>query len=205
MPVDLRSPAGPNPVVPPSGEGLHRRIWFVAGALCVYWLGTRISLPGANATAFGLYFRRLASGYFYTSNIVFGGAVERLAILSLGIFPYIFGLIFMLLVAATFPRVKALKNAGAQGRKRINQYARYLAIVLAAFQANSIALGLEQWPGVVVEPGWLFRISTITTLVTGVVFLIWLGDQITKQGLGNGFVLLLITGTVLGLSSAFYH
>lgn len=123
--------------------------------------GTRISLPGANATAFGLYFRQLASGYFYTSNIVLGGAVERLAILSLGIFPYIFGLIFMLLVAATFPRVKALKNAGAQGRKRINQYARYLAIVLAAFQRTASHSALSNGQGLWSNPAGYFVLARL--------------------------------------------
>jgi preprotein translocase subunit SecY len=109
----------------------------------------------------------------------------------------------MLLVTASFPRAKALKNAGAQGRRQINQYTRYLAIALAAFQANNIAFGLENIPGVVIEPGWFFHVSTITTLVAGTVILIWLADQITKRRIGNGIVVLLIAGPVLGLLSAF--
>ena len=139
-------------------------------------------------------------------NMFAGGAVERMAIFALNIMPYISASIIMQLMTSVVPTLEALKKEGEQGRKQINQYTRYLTVVLAAFQAYGIAYGLEGSRGssgpVVIEPGWFFRISTVVTLVGGTMFLMWLGEQITARGVGNGTSLIIMAGIVAGLPSA---
>ena len=138
-------------------------------------------------------------------NMFAGGAVERMAIFALNIMPYISASIIMQLMSSMSPKLEALKKEGEQGRKQINQYTRYLTVVLAAFQAYGIAIGLEGSRGavgaVVMDPGWFFRITTVITLVGGTLFLMWLGEQITQRGVGNGISLIIFAGIVAGLPS----
>ena len=187
-------------------EDLKKRIWFTLAALLVYRLGTFIPLPGINPVAFAETFKNQAGGILGMFNMFAGGAVERMAIFALNIMPYISASIIMQLMSSIDKRLEALKKEGEQGRKQINQYTRYLTVVLAAFQAYGIAIGLEgsssSVGSVVIEPGPFFRISTVITLVGGTMFLMWLGEQITQRGVGNGISLIIFAGIVAGLPSA---
>lgn len=188
-------------------EDLKKRIWFTLGALLIYRLGTFIPLPGINPVAFAQTFHANASGILGMFNMFAGGAVERMAIFALNIMPYISASIIMQLMTSVMPQLEALKKEGEQGRKQINQYTRYLTVLLAAFQAYGISIGLEgssssSAGAVVLEPGWFFRISTVITLVGGTMFLMWLGEQITQRGIGNGISLIIFAGIVAGLPSA---
>ncbi len=187
-------------------EELKKRIWFTLGALVVYRIGTFIPMPGIDPIAFAETFRQNASGILGMVNLFAGGAIERMAIFALNIMPYISASIIMQLMSSVSPKLEALKKEGEQGRKQINQYTRYLTVVLAAFQAYGIAIGLEGSSGpagsVVVDPGWFFRMSTVITLVGGTMFLMWLGEQITARGVGNGISLIIFAGIVAGLPSA---
>src|SRR5215471_18526117 len=171
-------------------EDLKKRIWFTLGALLVYRLGTYIPLPGINPEAFSQAFNSQSTGVLGMFNMFSGGAVQRMAIFALGIMPYISSSIIMQLMTSVVPSLEQLKKEGEQGRKQINQYTRYMTVGLAAFQAYGIAFGLEGSRGasgpVVIDPGWFFRISTVVTLVGGTLFLMWLGEQITARGVGNG-------------------
>ncbi len=190
-------------------EDLKKRIWFTLAALLVYRLGTFIPLPGINPVAFAETFKNQAGGILGMFNMFAGGAVERMAIFALNIMPYISASIIMQLMTSIDKRLEALKKEGEQGRKQINQYTRYLTVVLAAFQAYGISIGLEGSSsaagGVVIEPGLFFRISTVVTLVGGTMFLMWLGEQITQRGVGNGISLIIFAGIVAGLPSAIVH
>ena len=187
-------------------DDLKRRIYFTLGALIVYRFGTFIPLPGINPVAFAQTFNANASGILGMFNMFAGGAVERMAIFALNIMPYISASIIMQLMSSMSPKLEALKKEGEQGRKQINQYTRYLTVVLAAFQAYGIAIGLEGSQGaagpVVMDPGWFFRITTVITLVGGTLFLMWLGEQITQRGVGNGISLIIFAGIVAGLPAA---
>ncbi|HWV80410.1 MAG TPA: preprotein translocase subunit SecY [Hyphomicrobiaceae bacterium] len=187
-------------------EELKKRIWFTLGALVVYRLGTFIPMPGIDPVAFAETFRQNSSGILGMVNLFAGGAIERMAIFALNIMPYISASIIMQLMSSVSPKLEALKKEGEQGRKQINQYTRYLTVVLAAFQAYGIAIGLEgsrsAAGSVVLDPGWFFRISTVITLVGGTMFLMWLGEQITARGVGNGISLIIFAGIVAGLPSA---
>jgi preprotein translocase subunit SecY len=187
-------------------EDLRKRIWFTLGALVVYRLGTYIPIPGVNPVAFAETFRQNSSGILGMFNMFAGGAVERMAIFALNIMPYISASIIMQLMTSVVPTLEQLKKEGEQGRKQINQYTRYLTVALAAFQAYGIAFGLEGSRGpsgpVVMEPGPFFRITTVITLVGGTIFLMWLGEQITARGVGNGTSLIIMAGIVAGLPSA---
>lgn len=187
-------------------EELKKRILFTLAALLVYRLGTFIPLPGINPVAFAETFKNQAGGILGMFNMFAGGAVERMAIFALNIMPYISASIIMQLMSSVDKRLEALKKEGEQGRKQINQYTRYLTVVLAAFQAYGIAVGLEGSSSgagaVVIEPGWFFRVSTVVTLVGGTMFLMWLGEQITQRGVGNGISLIIFAGIVAGLPSA---
>ncbi len=187
-------------------EELKKRIWFTLGALLVYRLGTFIPIPGINPVAFAETFNSQAAGILGMFNTFAGGAIERMAIFALNIMPYISASIIMQLMSSTSPKLEALKKEGEQGRKQINQYTRYLTVVLAAFQAYGIAIGLEgsrsSVGAVVIDPGWFFRITTVITLVGGTMFLMWLGEQITQRGVGNGISLIIFAGIVAGLPSA---
>ena len=187
-------------------DELKKRIWFTLAALVVYRFGTYIPIPGINPVAFAESFKAQSSGILGMFNMFAGGAVERMAIFALNIMPYISASIIMQLMTSVVPSLEALKKEGEQGRKQINQYTRYLTVALAAFQAYGIAYGLEGSRGssgpVVIEPGWFFRISTVVTLVGGTMFLMWLGEQITARGVGNGTSLIIMAGIVAGLPSA---
>src|SRR6187401_1172294 len=135
-------------------------------------------------------------------NMFAGGAVQRMAIFALGIMPYISASIIMQLMTSVIPSLEALKKEGEQGRKIINQYTRYGTVLLALVQAYGISVGLEGGSGIVTDPGWFFRISTVITLVGGTMFLMWLGEQITARGIGNGISLIIFAGIVAGLPSA---
>lgn len=183
-------------------DELKKRIWFTLGALLVYRLGTYIPLPGINIGALAEMFNRQQQGMLGLFNMFSGGAVGRLAIFALAIMPYISASIIMQLLTSTIPHLEALKKEGESGRKVINQYTRYLTVVLATFQAYGIAIGLEGSGNVVIDPGMFFRISTTITLVGGTLFLMWLGEQITQRGIGNGTSLIIFSGIVAGLPSA---
>ncbi len=183
-------------------EDLKKRIWFTLGALLVYRLGTYIPMPGINPDAFAQAFQQQSGGVLGMFNMFAGGAVERMAIFALGIMPYISASIIMQLMTAVVPTLEQLKKEGEQGRKVINQYTRYGTVLLATVQAYGIAVGLESGANIVTDPGWFFRISAVITLVGGTMFLMWLGEQITARGLGNGISLIIFAGIVAGLPSA---
>ncbi|MCY1705909.1 preprotein translocase subunit SecY [Pannonibacter sp. SL95] len=183
-------------------EELKKRIWFTLGALLVYRLGTYIPLPGINPDAFAQAFSQAQSGIIGMFNMFAGGAVERMAIFALGIMPYISASIIMQLMTTVVPSLEAMKKEGEQGRKTINQYTRFGTVLLAIVQAYGIAVGLEGASNVVTEPGMFFRISAVITLTGGTMFLMWLGEQITSRGIGNGISLIIFAGIVAGLPSA---
>ncbi len=182
-------------------EELKKRIWFTLAALLVFRLGTFIPVPGINPDSYAEIFQRTSSGILGMINLFSGGAIERMAVFALNIMPYISASIIMQLMGSILPSLAALKKEGEAGRKQMNQYTRYLTVALAAFQAYGIALGLE-WQGVVYETGWFFRISTVITLVGGTMLLLWLGEQITQRGVGNGPSLIIFVGIVAGLPGA---
>jgi len=183
-------------------EDLKKRIWFTLGALLVYRLGTYIPLPGINPDAFAHAFQQQSQGVLGVFNAFAGGAVERMAIFALGIMPYISASIIMQLMTSVIPSLEALKKEGEQGRKIINQYTRYGTVLLAMVQAYGISVGLESGQGIVTDPGWFFRLSTVLTLTGGTMFLMWLGEQITSRGIGNGISLIIFSGIVAGLPHA---
>ncbi len=183
-------------------EDLKKRIWFTLGALLVYRLGTYIPLPGINPDAFAQAFTQQSRGVLGIFNMFAGGAVERMAIFALGIMPYISASIIMQLMTSVVPSLEALKKEGEQGRKIINQYTRYGTVLLAMVQAYGISVGLESGNGIVADPGWFFRVSCVITLVGGTMFLMWLGEQITARGIGNGISLIIFAGIVAGLPNA---
>lgn len=182
-------------------DELKKRLWFTLGALIVYRLGTYIPLPGINFSAYAQLFQGQAGGIGGLLNVFNGGAVERLAIFALGIMPYISASIIMQLMTSVVPSLEQLKKEGEQGRKVINQYTRYGTVILGTLQAYGIAVGLEA-SNVVADPGWFFRISTVLTLVGGTMFLMWLGEQITARGIGNGISLIIFAGIVAAMPSA---
>ena len=183
-------------------EDLKKRIWFTLGALLVYRLGTYIPMPGINPAAFAQAFEQQSGGVLGMFNMFAGGAVERMAIFALGIMPYISASIIMQLMTSVVPTLEQLKKEGEQGRKIINQYTRYGTVLLATVQAYGIAVGLESGANIVTDPGWFFRASAVITLVGGTMFLMWLGEQITARGIGNGISLIIFAGIVAGLPSA---
>ena len=183
-------------------EELKKRIWFTLGALLVYRLGTYIPLPGIDLEALRQAFQQQSSGILGMFNMFSGGAVERMAIFALGIMPYISASIILQLMTAVVPALEQLKKEGEQGRKVINQYTRYLTVVLAVFQSYGIAIGLEGSSGIVTEPGLFFRFTAVITLTGGTMFLMWLGEQITARGIGNGISLIIFAGIVANVPSA---
>jgi len=186
-------------------EDLKKRIWFTLGALLVYRLGTYIPLPGINPDAFAQAFQQQSTGVLGMFNMFAGGAVERMAIFALGIMPYISASIIMQLMTSVIPSLEQLKKEGEQGRKVINQYTRYGTVVLAMLQAYGIAIGLEGGTNIVSDPGLFFRLTTVITLTGGTMFLMWLGEQITARGIGNGISLIIFAGIVVGLPAAIFN
>ena len=180
-------------------KALQQRIWFTLGALLVYRLGTFIPVPGIDPDAFRATFEQSQQGIIGMFNMFSGGAVERMAIFALNVIPYITASIVVQVITTASPRLEALKKEGEAGRRKMNQYTRYLAVVFCAVQAYGIAVGLEASQGVVLNPGWFFRVSTVITLVGGTMFLMWLGEQITARGVGNGISLIIFAGIVANL------
>jgi preprotein translocase subunit SecY len=181
---------------------LQKRIYFTLGALLVYRLGTYIPLPGIDPSAWDQIFRSQAGGILGMFNMFSGGGIHRMAIFALNIMPYISASIIIQLMTTVSPTLEQLKKEGEQGRKVMNQYTRYLTVLLAAFQSYGIAIGLEGAGSVVMDPGWFFRIATVITLTGGTIFLMWLGEQVTSRGIGNGISLIILAGIVAELPSA---
>jgi preprotein translocase subunit SecY len=183
-------------------EELKKRIWFTLGALLVYRLGTYIPLPGIDPNAWDQIFQSQQGGILGMFNMFAGGGIHRMAIFALNIMPYISASIIIQLMTTVSPTLEQLKKEGEAGRKIINQYTRYLTVFLAAFQAYGIAVGLEGAGRVVSDPGLFFRVSTVITLTGGTIFLMWVGEQITQRGIGNGTSLIIMSGIVAQLPSA---
>ncbi len=181
---------------------LKRRLLFLLGALIVYRIGTHVPVPGINASVLEELFRGQQGGILGMFNVFSGGALERFSVLALGIMPYISASIIMQMAAFVVPSLEALKKEGEAGRRKITQYTRYGTLVLATFQAIGISIALESQQGLVLDPGMLFRFTTVVTLVTGTMFLMWLGEQITERGLGNGISILIFAGIAAGLPAA---
>jgi len=185
---------------------LKQRLWFTLGALLIYRLGTYIPIPGIDPAALKQIFDQNAGGILGIFDMFSGGALGRMTILALNITPYISASIIIQLLTAIVPSLESLKKEGEAGRKRLNQYTRYGTVVIAMFQAFAIASGLESMRAgnvsAVIDPGLAFRLVTMITLVGGTVFLMWLGEQITARGVGNGTSLIIFSGIVAGLPRA---
>lgn len=178
---------------------LQQRILFTLGAMLVYRLGTYIPIPGINPDAFAQIFDQGQNTVFGMFNLFAGGAVRRMAIFALNLIPYITASIVIQVLATASPRLEQLKKEGEQGRRKMNQYTRYLTVAFCAVQAFGIAKGLEGSQGVVANPGWFFEVSTVITLVGGTMFLMWLGEQVTSRGVGNGISLIIFAGIAANL------
>ena len=188
-----------------SGD-LKKRIWFTLIVLIIYRLGTFIPLPNVNPAVIAEFTRNHASGLFGILDMFSGGAMGRMTVFSLNIMPYISSSIIVQLLTTMSPQLEALKKEGESGRRKINQYTRYGAVALAMVQSYGIAIGLEQMVGqsgnAVLDPGWLFRFTTMTSLTGGTLFIMWLGEQITARGLGNGSSLIIYAGIIANLPAA---
>jgi preprotein translocase subunit SecY len=181
---------------------LKKRLWFTIGALLVFRVGAYIPVPGVDPVALAEVFHRNAGGIAGMLDVFSGGSIGRMSILALSIMPYISASIIMQILTTVVPSLEALKKEGEAGRKKINQYTRYGTVVLAAFQAYGIAVGLESQANVVHDPGLFFRFITIVTLVGGTLLLMWIGEQITARGVGNGVSLIIFAGIVAALPNA---
>jgi preprotein translocase subunit SecY len=185
---------------------LKKRLWFTLGALIIYRLGTYIPIPGVDPQILQEIFAQQSGGILGIFDMFAGGALGRMTIFALNIMPYISAAIIMQLMTAVSPTLEALKKEGEAGRKKINQYTRYGTVVLAAVQSYGIAVGLESTTGgagsAVIDPGLFFRLTTVITLTGGTIFLMWLGEQITQRGVGNGISLIIFSGIVANLPLA---
>ena len=180
---------------------LRQRLLFVVGALIVYRIGTYIPVPGVDPNALARFFEQQSGTIIDLFNMFSGGALERLSILALGIMPYISSAIIMQLMTAVVPSLKELRKEGEQGRRQITQYTRYGTLALATFQAGGVSVALQS-QGIALYTGYGFVVTAIITLVTGTMFLMWLGEQITERGIGNGISLIIFTSIVAGLPTA---
>ncbi len=178
------------------------RLWFLLAALVVYRIGAHIPVPGIDPSQLVQLFKQHQGGILGMFNMFSGGALSRFTVFALGIMPYISASIVMQLMSIVSPQLEALKKAGESGRRKITQYTRYGTLLLATFQALGIALALESQPGLVLDAGLVFRFTTVVTLVTGTMFLMWLGEQITERGLGNGISVIIFAGIAAGLPNA---
>ncbi len=187
-------------------DELKKRIWFTVGALLVYRLGTYIPLPGIDPNAWQQIFNTQAGGILGMFNMFSGGALGRMTIFALNVMPYISASIIIQLMTTVSPHIAQLKKEGESGRKKMNQYTRYLTVLLCIVQGYGIAVGLESMTGstgsAVIDPGYFFRFTTVVTLVGGTMFLLWLGEQITQRGVGNGVSLIIFAGIVSELPGA---
>jgi preprotein translocase subunit SecY len=181
---------------------LKSRLWFVLGALVVFRLGSHIPVPGIDPTVLKQLFDAQSGGILGMFNMFSGGSLERFAIFALGIMPYISASIIMQLLTVVSPKLEQLKKEGEAGRRIITKYTRYGTVALATFQALGIAIAFEGQAGLVIDPGMAFRLTTVVTLVGGTMFLMWLGEQITERGIGNGISIIIFAGIVAGLPKA---
>jgi len=185
---------------------LKKRLWFTLGALIIYRLGTYVPLPGIDPHTLQDVFRQMGGGILGMFDMFAGGALHRMTVFALNIMPYISASIIVQLMTAVSPQLEALKKEGESGRKKLNQYTRYGTVLLATVQAWGLAVGLEGMTGssgaAVIDPGLFFRITTVITLVGGTMFLMWLGEQITQRGVGNGISLIIFAGIVAELPRA---
>ncbi len=185
---------------------LKKRIWFTLGALLVYRVGTYVPVPGVDASVMGEMLAQHGGGILAMFDMFSGGALGRMTVFALNIMPYISASIIIQLMTAAVPTLEALKKEGEQGRKKLNQYTRYLTVVIAIFQSYGIAVGLESMRGTfgaaVVDPGMFFRLSCVISLVGGTMFLMWVGEQITARGIGNGTSLIIMAGIVANVPHA---
>ncbi len=186
---------------------LKKRLLFVLGALLVYRLGTYIPIPGIDPVVWQEIFTQRGGGILDMFNMFAGGSLSRMTIFALSIMPYISAAIIMQMATAMSPKLEALKKEGESGRVKINQYTRYFTVLLATVQAYGLAVGLEGMQGsggsAVIDPGMFFRLSTVITIVGGTIFLMWLGEQITQRGVGNGISLIIFAGIIAELPRAF--
>lgn len=187
-------------------EDLKKRLWFTLGVLIVYRLGTYIPLPGINPAVMAEFARSHGGGIFGMVDMFSGGALSRMSIMALNIMPYISASIIVQLMTAISPQFEALKKEGESGRRKLNQYTRYLTVLIAVLQSYGAAVGLESLQGAagtaVIDPGIFFRITTVITIVGATLFLMWLGEQITARGIGNGISLIIFAGIVANLPSS---
>jgi preprotein translocase subunit SecY len=185
---------------------LKQRLWFTLGALIVYRVGTYIPVPGVDASVMGEMFAQHSGGILGMFDMFSGGALGRMTVFALNIMPYISASIIIQLMSAAIPSLETLKKEGEQGRKKLNQYTRYLTVLIALFQSYGIAVGLEGMRGsfgpAVIDPGLFFRLSCVVSLVGGTMFLMWIGEQITARGVGNGQSLIIFAGIVANLPHA---
>jgi len=181
---------------------LKRRFLFLIGALIVFRIGSFIPVPGIDQNELASLFNQQRGGILDMFNMFSGGALERFSIFALGIMPYISASIIMQLMTVASPTLEALKKEGEAGRRKITQYTRYGTAGLALFQSMAIAVGLESQRGLVIDPGLVFRLTAMVTLTTGTMFLMWLGEQITERGIGNGISLLIFAGIAAGFPQA---
>jgi len=181
---------------------LKNRLLFLLGALFVFRIGAHIPVPGIDPNVLAELFKGQQGGILGMFNMFSGGALSRFTIFALGIMPYISASIIMQLMTAVSPQLEQLRKEGETGRRKITQYTRYGTVALALFQATGISIALESQANLVLEPGLMFRITTVTTLVTGTMFLMWLGEQITERGLGNGISIIIFAGIAAGLPGA---
>ncbi len=186
-------------------KDLQQRLLFTLFVLVIYRIGTFVPVPGMDMAAFQQAFQSGGGGLLTRLNMFAGGAVERMAIFALNVMPYISASIIMTLMKGSIPTLIALDKEGEQGRKQINQYTRYLTVFLAAFQAYGIARALQSTPGAVINPGLFFEASTVITLVGGTMFLMWIGEQVTARGVGNGVSLIIFAGIVAELPKAIFQ
>ena len=181
---------------------LRRRLTFLLLALVVYRIGAHIPVPGINPDALADLFRSQQGGVLGLFNLFSGGSLSRFAVFALGIMPYISASIIMQLLTVVVPQLEAIKKEGEQGRRIITKYTRWFTLALATFQALGISVALESQANLVIDPGMMFRFSTVVSLVTGTMFLMWLGEQITERGLGNGISIIIFAGIAAGLPGA---
>ena len=185
---------------------LRNRLLFTLGVLIVFRLGTFLPIPGINPIALQQFFEQQSSGILGIFDTFSGGALRRMGIFALGVMPYISSSIIMTLMQSSIPKLKALKEQGSKGRRKLIQYSRYLTVFISALQGYGVAIGLESmqtaYGNIVIEPGLFFKITTIITLVGGTIFLMWLGEQISSRGVGNGISLIITAGIVANLPSA---
>ncbi len=181
---------------------LKRRLWFLLFALIVYRIGAHVPVPGIDPIVLKDLFDTQEGGILGMFNMFSGGALSRFSIFALGIMPYISASIIMQLGTIAIPHLESLKKEGESGRRKITQYTRYGTVALALVQSYGISMALQSQAGLVIEPGIIFVITTVTTLVTGTIFLMWLGEQITERGIGNGISLIIFAGIAAGLPAA---